>query len=121
LAQVGGAGGDESGPATWTYDIEDPATGQTLASAVDPTDAPHRWRRPAVGAMSAATFGYAHRDASGGGGSLALGWINETPVQEACGPGGGGGGGGGAFALSAPLPNISPEADCGCGKKKGAP
>ncbi|MBL0920933.1 MAG: hypothetical protein IBJ10_02260 [Phycisphaerales bacterium] len=80
LDQVGGAAGDESGPATWTYDVVDPASGVTLAEAVDPTAAPHRFARPAVGAMTAATFGYAHR----AGGELALGWINEVPVQEAC-------------------------------------
>ncbi len=79
LAEAGGSGGDaETGP-TWVYDVVDPASGITIDDAVDPTAAPHHWKRPTVGAMTAATFGYAHR---GTDGVLVLGWINETFVQQ---------------------------------------
>ncbi len=81
LEQTGGANGSASGPATWTYTLREVLTGAKLQEAVDPTADPHQWRRPAVGRMSAATFGYAHYTADG---QLALGWINETVEQEAC-------------------------------------
>jgi hypothetical protein len=44
--QVGGAQGDELNPATWTYDVADGFTGDTMAGAVDPTAAPHERQRP---------------------------------------------------------------------------
>ncbi len=81
LAQYGGSQGDDQNPATWTYDVTDPLTGQTLASGVDPTAAPHKWQRPSVGYVIPATFGYAHWDADG---QPVLGWINEVADQEAC-------------------------------------
>lgn len=81
LAQYGGSQGDDQNPATWTYDVTDPFTGETLASGVDPTAPPHKWQRPSVGYIIPATFGYAHWDADG---QLVLGWINETADQEAC-------------------------------------
>ena len=85
LAQVGGSQGDEENPATWTYDVADVVTGETLASAVDPTAAPHKWQRPSIGWMIPATFGYAHYQPDGAGDwELVLGWINETVDQEAC-------------------------------------
>lgn len=77
LAQYGG----DQNPATWTYDVTDPVSGETLASAVDPVAAPHKWQRPSVGFMIPATFGYAHWDTDG---ELVLGWINEVADQEAC-------------------------------------
>jgi hypothetical protein len=81
LAQTGGDQGDESNPATWTYDVTVPATGDTLASGVDPVASPHKWQRPSVGQMIAATFGYAHWNEDD---ELVLGWINEMVDQEAC-------------------------------------
>jgi len=45
LTQVGGSQGDQENPATWTYDVLDVASGETLASAVDPTADPHKWQR----------------------------------------------------------------------------
>jgi len=85
LTQVGGSQGDEENPATWTYDVLDVVTGETLASAVDPTAAPHKWQRPNIGWMIPATFGYAHYELDGAGGwELVLGWINEMVDQEAC-------------------------------------
>jgi hypothetical protein len=81
LAQYGGEQGDDQNPATWTYDVTDPFTGETLASGVDPTASPHKWQRPSVGYIIPATFGYAHWDADG---QLVLGWINEVADQEAC-------------------------------------
>lgn len=85
LSQTGGDQGDESYPATWTYDVKDAETGTTLESGVDPTETPHKWQRPSIGQMIAATYGYAHYEDDGSGGQkLVLGWINETVDQEAC-------------------------------------
>jgi len=85
LTQVGGSQGDETNPATWTYDVADVVTGETLESAVDPTASPHKWQRPSIGWMIPATFGYAHYQSDGSGGwDLVLGWINEMVDQEAC-------------------------------------
>jgi hypothetical protein len=81
LAQYGGEQGDDQNPATWTYDVTDPVSGETLASGVDPVASPHKWQRPSVGYIIPATFGYAHWDADG---ELVLGWINEVADQEAC-------------------------------------
>jgi len=85
LTQVGGTQGDEANPATWTYDVLDIATGETLESAVDPVAAPHKWQRPSIGQMIAATFGYAHYVPNDSYGyDLVLGWINEMVDQESC-------------------------------------
>jgi len=90
LTLVGGSQGDEANPATWTYDVTDVVTGDTLATAVDPTASPHKWQRPSIGWMIPATFGYAHYQPDGSGGwELVLGWINETVDQEACETSGG--------------------------------
>lgn len=91
LTQVGGAQGTASAAATWTYDVADAISGGSLATAANPTASPHQWRRPGVGAISPATFGYAHYTAQG---ELAVGWINETLEQEACSGGGDGSDGG---------------------------
>ena len=85
LTQYGGEQGDEENPASWTYDVLDVVTGETLESGVDPVAAPHKWQRPSIGQMIAATFGYAHYQDDGAGGlELVLGWINEMVDQEAC-------------------------------------
>ena len=85
LTQYGGEQGDEENQATWTYDVLDVVTGETLESGVDPVAAPHKWQRPSIGQMIAATFGYAHYQDDGSGGlEMVLGWINETVDQEAC-------------------------------------
>lgn len=81
LSQVGGADGDETAQATWTYDVTDEATGQTLAEAVDPTDAPHKHQRPSAGSMIAATGGLAHYKSDG---TLVLDQVNEVAEQEVC-------------------------------------
>lgn len=91
LTQVGGAQGTASTAATWTYDVADAISAASLEAAVNPTASPHQWRRPGVGAVSRATFGYAHYTAQG---ELAVGWINETLEQEACSGGSDGSDGG---------------------------
>jgi hypothetical protein len=91
LTQVGGEQGDEENPASWTYDVLDITTGETLASVVDPVASPHKWQRPSVGQMIAATFGYAHYQPNDAGEmELVLSWINEMVDQEACPDSGGG-------------------------------
>jgi len=85
LSQVGGDAGGESAPASWTYDVRGVESGELLESSVDPTSSPHKWKRPSVGQMIAADFGYAHYEDDGSGGEqLVLGWINEMVDQEAC-------------------------------------
>jgi len=85
LTQYGGDQGDEENPATWTYDVMDVITGETLESGVDPVADPPKWQRPSIGQMIAANFGYAHYQDDGSGGlELVLGWINEMVDQEAC-------------------------------------
>jgi len=81
LTQTGGSQGTTTTPASWTYSVIDPVTSQTLATAVNPTVSPHKWKRPSAGWMIAATFGYAHYNAQG---QLVFGWINEMVEQEAC-------------------------------------
>lgn len=81
LEQYGGEQGDDKNPATWTYNVKDAFTGETLEDGVDPTADQHKWKRPSVGWMIPATFGYAHYN---GDGDLVLGWINEMVDQEPC-------------------------------------
>jgi hypothetical protein len=81
LTQTGGSQGTTTTPASWTYSVIDPVTSETLATNVNPTVSPHKWKRPSAGWMIAATFGYAHWNTDG---DLALGWINEMVEQEAC-------------------------------------
>ena len=84
LTQVGGSQGNATTPATWTYDVVDAATGITLATNINPMAAPHKWRRPSVGYIVPATFGYAHYQVTSWSHDLVLGWINEVIDQEAC-------------------------------------
>jgi len=94
LSQTGGSQGDESYPASWTYNVYDIKSGALLESSVDPTSSPHKWKRPSIGQMIAADFGYAHyQDDGSGGEQLVLGWINEMVDQEACETSGSGSGG----------------------------
>ena len=81
LLKAGGAGGDESSPATWTYHVTDAILGGLIATFVDPTASPSTWKRPAAGTMSIATAGLAFYDDNG---VLALAWINEVAEQEVC-------------------------------------
>ncbi|MFH1022136.1 MAG: hypothetical protein V1809_01965 [Planctomycetota bacterium] len=83
LVKTGGAAGDETVPASYTYDVRDMITDEMLLADVSPTLSPHQWKRPPVGRMIEATFGYAHLHENG----FALGWINETVDQEACSSG----------------------------------
>ena len=83
--------GGNTAPASWTYDVHDVESGALLAEDLSPVAAPHQWRRPASGAMEAATFGYAHfQDDGEGGRELVLGWINEVPGKSDEDDGGGG-------------------------------
>jgi hypothetical protein len=80
LVQVGGAQGTATAAATWTYDVKDIQSDDTLASGINPVSSPHQYKRPSVGQMIKATFGYAHYDDE----DLVLGWINEVADQETC-------------------------------------
>ncbi len=77
LKQTGGEQGDNENAASWKYTVTDALSDEELATDVDPTKSPHQWKRPSFGAMTAATFGYAHYDNDD---KLVLGWINEVPV-----------------------------------------
>jgi len=73
----------------YEYDVTDAWTGDALAgagtdpavAAADPITTPHKWVRPTVGYMLAATFGHASYNTDC---ALVLGWINEVADQEAC-------------------------------------
>jgi hypothetical protein len=81
----GGTQGTATAPASWTYNVLDFDTDATLLSNVNPVNSPHRWKRPSVGQMSQADFGYAHYGSNGSGGQqLIVGWINEVAQQQAC-------------------------------------
>ncbi|MCL2640647.1 MAG: hypothetical protein FWD53_07375 [Phycisphaerales bacterium] len=86
LRQTYGEQGDEKKPATWRYDVLDPITDDTLEGNVNPVTSPHQWKRPSVGYMIRATFGYAHYDKDD---KLVLGWINEQVEQASCEDAGG--------------------------------
>jgi hypothetical protein len=62
LVQVGGSQGTATAAASWTYDVKDFDTNDTLASGVNPVSSPHQYKRPSVGQMIKATFGYAQRE-----------------------------------------------------------
>ena len=81
LTQTGGSQGDEKKVASWTYDVIDPFTDKTLEKYVNPTSSPHQWKRPSVGYIIKATFGYAHYNKDN---DLVLGWINEQLDQASC-------------------------------------
>ncbi len=81
LEQTQGEQGDNEKAATWVYKVTDAMTDEKLEEDVDPTESPHQWKRPNLGAMSKATFGYAHYDNDD---KLVLGWINEVMEVEAC-------------------------------------
>lgn len=81
LERTGGEQGDDSNPATWTYDVRDLCTNELLAQGVDPVSDPHKWKRPSVGWMIEATYGHARFDDQG---ELVLTWINEMVEQEKC-------------------------------------
>lgn len=82
LEQTGGEQGDHDKEASWTYKVTDAMTDEKLEENVDPTESPHQWKRQNLGAMSKATFGYAHYDNDD---KLVLGWINEVPEVAICG------------------------------------
>lgn len=82
LVQSGGSNGTGSSPPTLRYIVQDPTTGVNLIpTAVDPAATPHKFRRPFVGFVHAATFGLAYRNAQS---QIVLMWINEIPYQEPC-------------------------------------
>ena len=82
LTQVGGSQGTSTTVASWTYDVKDFCTDETLSTAaVNPTTTPHKWKRPSVGQMIAATFGLARLDPDG---KTVLTWINEVADQQSC-------------------------------------
>jgi hypothetical protein len=85
LSQTGGTQGTATAPASWTYRVTDLETAEELLAGVNPTASPHQWRRPSLGPVVPATFGYAHwQDDGEGVQELALGWINEvaSPVAR---------------------------------------
>jgi len=81
LEKTGGEQGDNEKAASWTYKVTDALTDEKLEEDVDPTASPHQWKRPGIGAMSEAVFGYAHY---GKDDKLVLGWINETLQLAKC-------------------------------------
>jgi hypothetical protein len=81
LEKSGGEQGDDTKVASWTYNVTDELTDEQIGENVNPTASPHQWRRPGIGAIREATFGYAHWNKDD---KLVLGWINETLQLEKC-------------------------------------
>jgi hypothetical protein len=81
LEKTGGENGDDEKATSWTYKVTDALTDEKLEDDIDPTSSPHQWKRPNIGAMTAATFGYAHYDNDN---KIVLGWINERPELAVC-------------------------------------
>ena len=81
LEQTYGEQGDNEKGASWVYKVTDAMTDEKLEDDADPTKSPHQWKRPNIGAMTKATFGYAHYDNDD---KLVLGWINEVLEVAAC-------------------------------------
>jgi len=85
LTQVGGSQGDNTASASWTYDVflaSERGTGPTaILTGVDPTSSPHQFRRPNLGQMEKATFGWVWQLADD---SYEIGWINEAIIAAEC-------------------------------------
>ena len=81
LEKTGGEQGDDEKAASWKYKVTDAMTDEKLEENVDPTASPHQWKRPNIGAIAEASFGYAHYDKDD---KLVLGWINETLQLSKC-------------------------------------
>lgn len=79
---VSGDAGDENTQCSFSYDILDPVDDSVLHAGVNITSGSHRWKRPSLGAMVAATWGLAHFDA--GTGNHNVFWCNEVLDPEAC-------------------------------------
>jgi hypothetical protein len=82
LSQTGGEQGDHEKVCSWTYTVKDALSDEELETDIDPNESPHEWKRPSLGAMTKASFGYAHYDNDD---ALVLGWINEVIEVESCG------------------------------------
>jgi len=88
-SETEGDHGDSTTQCGYEYDVADAITGEKLAGAgtdpavdpIDPISPPHKWVRPTVGYMIAASFGYAYRDKSN---TLIISWINEVADQSPC-------------------------------------
>jgi hypothetical protein len=82
MSQSGGSDGDQETQATWTYDLSDPEDDSVdFGDDVDPISDPHQCTRPALGSITAATFGSAYWDDDD---NLVLVTFNEVPNTEAC-------------------------------------
>jgi len=81
LEKTGGEQGDDTKVASWKYKVTDAMTDEKLEEDVDPTASPHQWKRPNIGAIAEASFGYAHYDKDD---KLVLGWINEILQLDKC-------------------------------------
>jgi len=68
-------GGEEACPAEWTYTVTHAITGEELGTAIDPTEAPHEWRRGPLYPINPATAGVAYFNESG---ELVILWTNEV-------------------------------------------
>jgi len=81
LEKTGGEQGDDKKAASWKYKVTDAITDEKLEEDVNPTASPHQWKRPNIGAITEASFGYAHYNKDD---KLVLGWINETLQLDKC-------------------------------------
>ncbi|TXH55510.1 MAG: hypothetical protein E6Q97_08640 [Desulfurellales bacterium] len=80
LTQTGGADGDATTQASWTYTIAD-LDSNTIATSQDIGAGDHKWKRPAVGKVEKANFGLAYYDTDG---DPIVTWCNERLLVESC-------------------------------------
>lgn len=81
LTQTGGSTGSASTASSWTYSVQNAITGTLLGTGVNITASPHKFKRPSLGRMIAATFGLAYIDSTG---ALVVVYANEVIDVEAC-------------------------------------
>jgi hypothetical protein len=81
LEKTGGEQGNAEKQTSWIYKVSHALTNEELEIDVEPITPPHQWKRPNLGALTTATFGYAHYDNDN---KLVLGWINEVLEAEKC-------------------------------------
>ena len=73
--------GDETTQAAHTYDVIITSTGEQVLTAIDPTDVPHHYRRPAAGYLEPAQHGIAYWNSSR---ALTIISIDEVDGVEEC-------------------------------------
>jgi hypothetical protein len=78
--QVGGSQGTSSSQASWTYNVDDIESGETILSSVDVNGSGHPYERPDAGQLSQATFAIVYTGAANPPSAPAVVWLNEALI-----------------------------------------